>query len=61
MTIKNKIGNFKKEDNDFVLIRMDTLTERLRRMRALNATASNIGITQYTWRSCAVNKRDGLR
>jgi hypothetical protein len=48
------VSNIKKSKNDFVFIRMDTLIERLRRMRALNSTPSNIGLTQYTWRSCTI-------
>ncbi len=61
MTVKNFISNHKKKGNDFVFIRMDTLTERLRRMRALNSTPDNIGIVQYTWRSCIIGKRDSSR
>jgi hypothetical protein len=57
MTVKSMIGNYKKSGEDFVFIRMDTLIERLRRMRALNSTPSNIGLTQYTWRSCAIDKK----
>lgn len=55
MTIKNMISNYKKDGNDFIFIRMDTLIERLRRMRALNSTPANIGITQYTWKSCGID------
>ncbi len=51
MTIKGMVGNVKNSKNDFVFIRMDTLIERLRRMRALNSRPSDIGLTQYTWRS----------
>lgn len=36
------------------LIERDTLTERMRRARALNASPSDIGIVQYTWRSFAM-------
>lgn len=57
MTLRNRISNYKKGDNDFVFIRMDTLIERLRRMRALNSNPANIGITQYTWKSCAIDKK----
>jgi len=57
MTIKQMVSNYKKNGNDFVFIRMDTLTERLRRMRALNSSPSDIGITQYTWKSCALGER----
>ncbi len=56
MTIKYMVSNYRKRGNDFDFIRMDTLIERLRRMRALNSTPANIGLTQYTWKSCAIDK-----
>ncbi|MFH1752985.1 MAG: hypothetical protein ABH875_02270 [Candidatus Omnitrophota bacterium] len=56
MTVKNMIINYKKKGNDFDFIRMDTLIERLRRMRALNSTPANIGLTQYTWKSCGIHE-----
>lgn len=56
MTSKNITSNYTKNNNDF--IRMDTLIERLKKMRALNSTPSNIGITQYTWHSCAIGKKE---
>ena len=58
MTVKNMISNYKKSGNDFVFIRKNTLIERLRRMRALNSTPDNIGLTQYTWKSCAIGEKD---
>lgn len=58
MTVKNIISNHKKNDDDFVFIRMDTLIERLKKMRALNSTPSRIGITQYTWKSCAIDRNN---
>lgn len=61
MTLRNRISNYKKEGNDFVFIKMDTLIERLKRMRALNSTPSNIGITQYAWKTCAIDKKDFKR
>ncbi len=51
MTVKGMVSNVKNSKNDIVFIRMDTLIERLRRMRALNSRPSDIGLTQYTWRS----------
>lgn len=56
MTVKNMVSNIGKASDDLVFIRMDTLIERLRRMRALNSTPANIGLTQYTWRSCTIDK-----
>ncbi|MFH1753118.1 MAG: hypothetical protein ABH875_02950 [Candidatus Omnitrophota bacterium] len=52
MTVKSMVSNLRGSKEDFVFIRMDTLIERLRRMRALNSSPSDIGLTQYTWRSC---------
>lgn len=57
MRVKNMTSNYKRTENEFVFIRMDTLIERLRRMRALNSTPANIGLTQYMPKSCAINKR----
>jgi len=57
MTVKNMTSTYKKTNDDCIFIRMDTLIERLKRMRALNSTPADIGITQYTWRSCAISKR----
>ncbi len=54
MTVKSMVSNVKQTKNDFVFIRMDTLIERLKRMRALNSTPANIGLTQYTWKSCTI-------
>jgi len=54
MTVKSMISNIKKNKDDFVFIRMDTLIERLRRMRALNSKPADIGLAQYTWRSCVM-------
>ncbi|MEE8360363.1 MAG: hypothetical protein V3S04_05490 [Candidatus Omnitrophota bacterium] len=51
MTVKGMVSNVKNSKNDIVFLRMDTLIERLRRMRALNSRPSDIGLTQYTWRS----------
>jgi len=56
MAVKNIVCTHKKDGNDFVFIRMDTLIERLRRMRALNSTPDHIGIVQYTWKSCALGR-----
>jgi hypothetical protein len=54
MTVKNMVSNVNRSSDDFVFIRMDTLIERLKRMRALNSTPANIGLTQYTWKSCSI-------
>ena len=56
MTVKSIVSNYKRSKDDFIFIRMDTLIERLRRMRALNSTPANIGLTQYTWRSCTIDE-----
>lgn len=55
--LKNMVSNVNKVDDDFVFIRMDTLIERLKRMRALNSKPSNIGLTQYAWKSCTLGGR----
>lgn len=52
MVIKNIVSNYKKDTLD--LIERSTLTERLRRVRALNAKPSDIGITQYTWKTFSI-------
>ncbi len=57
MTLKNMVSNVQKSNDDFVFIRMDTLIERLKRMRALNSTPRNIGLTQYSWKSCILDSR----
>lgn len=57
MTLRNMVSNVNKVGGDFVFIRMDTLIERLKRMRALNSKPSNIGLTQYTWKSCTLSGR----
>jgi hypothetical protein len=54
MTVKSMVSNTKRQKDDFVFIRMDTLIERLRRMRALNSKPADIGLTQYTWRNCSI-------
>ncbi|NQT06066.1 MAG: hypothetical protein HQ575_00840 [Candidatus Omnitrophica bacterium] len=51
MALKNLVGSYRKTDGDFCFMRMDTLIERLRRMRALNSTFANIGITRYTYKN----------
>lgn len=58
MTIKKRVGHYKECENEFVFIKMDTLIERLRRMRALNSTPANVGITQYTLKNCGMQKRN---
>ena len=50
--LNNLFRNYKKNTADFV--ERTTLTERMRRARALNARPSDIGITQYTWKTFAV-------
>lgn len=44
-------------DTDFIFIRTDTLVERLRRMRAMNAEPSNAGIRQRALKNCFVKGR----
>jgi len=60
MPTKSIINGNKKND-EFIFVRMDTLIERLRRMRALNSTPANIGLTHCTMRSCGINKTFGDR
>ena len=57
MVIKSIIGNYKKDSND--LIERSTLIERLRRARALNIKPSDIGITQYTWKTFSIKESSG--
>lgn len=45
------------KNNSFDIIEKNTLIERMRRVRALNAKPSNIGLTQYTWKTFAISKR----
>ena len=45
MITKSIISNHNKDTFD--LVERDTLTERMRRARALNARLSDIGIAQY--------------
>lgn len=60
MTEKKMVSACAKLDSDFVFLRMDTLIERLKRMRAMNTSPCDIGITQYAWRTCGVrmHKKD---
>ena len=51
------IDNFKKGTDDF--ISPDTLRETLRRVRALNAKPSDIGITQYRWKTFVTAEDSG--
>ena len=37
MAVKTIVGNYIKNDNEFVFIKKNTLIERLRKMRALNS------------------------
>ena len=55
MPTKRIINSGRKTD-EFIFIRMDTLIERLRRMRALNSTPANIGLTHCTVRGSSINK-----
>jgi len=57
MVIKNMIDNFKKDTTDF--ISPDTLIERFRRVRALNAKPSDIGITQYRRKTFVTMENSG--
>jgi len=57
MVIKNLIRRHKKDSTDF--IEPDTLTERLRRARAMNARPSDIGITKYSPKSFSVTRYSG--
>ena len=38
------------------ILRLDTIVERLKKLRALNEGPDRIGLTQYTWRSYSINK-----
>jgi hypothetical protein len=38
------------------LVSVDTLVERLKRLRALNRGPDRIGLTQYTWRTFSIDK-----
>ena len=53
MVVKSVTSNYKKDTLEF--LERDTLTERMRRVRALNAAPSSIGITQYTWKGFAIS------
>jgi len=54
MITKNMISNYKKDTFDF--LDRGTLIERIRRIRALNASPSDIGITQYSWKTFVIAK-----
>ncbi len=55
MAFKRMITKCKDKDNDFIFLKMDTLIERLRRMRALNSSPSHIGLTECTWRRSLID------
>jgi len=54
MVVKSITRTYKKGTGD--CLERTTLIERLRRVRALNASPSCIGITQYTWKTFAINE-----
>jgi len=55
MVIRSIVG----ENRDGIgeILDFDTVIERLKKLRALNKGPEKIGLTQYTWRSFSINKK----
>ena len=56
MSIRHMISDYKNNGTDFVFVKMDTLKERLRRIRAMNSKTSHSGIIQYNHKGHTIDR-----
>ncbi len=55
MVVRSLVAHTQHRQYDEV-VKCDSVIERLKKMRALNSTPEQIGLTEYTWRSFAIGK-----
>ena len=59
MVIKNIMSYRNK--NSAEILDIDTLIERLKRLRALNEKPEKIGLTEYTWHSFSIDRQKNCK
>ncbi|MEA3305509.1 MAG: hypothetical protein U9R52_01690 [Candidatus Omnitrophota bacterium] len=50
-----------RNDNSTEMLDVDTLIERLKKLRALNREPEKIGLTEYTWHSFTIGGQKSLK
>ena len=59
MTIRNIMSY--RNGNSAEILDVETLIERLKRLRALNKKPEKIGLTEYTWHSFSIGKQKNCK
>ena len=59
MVMKNIMSY--KNNKSAEILDVDTLIERLKRLRALNEEPEKIGLTEYTWHSFSIDRQKNCK